>query len=132
MFKVTNFKSIRQGIIFLLTVILFIALTACTTTRNYPIKQRFEIITLADIPVAEEIKQTSRTTELASAHSFFSPKLNETDIAFKALNGKRKQSSYIEGYFSSLHIPPLYFQKSFVGREVKLVPLKSVVRRADQ
>ncbi|MDH5218860.1 MAG: hypothetical protein OEX19_14260 [Gammaproteobacteria bacterium] len=116
----------------LLTVILSIAFTACTTTRYYPIKQRFEIITLADIPVAEEIKQTSRTTELASAHSFFSPKLNETDIAFKALNGKAKPSSYIEGYFSSLHILPLYFQKSFVGREVELVPLKSAVRRADQ
>lgn len=131
MIKVANCKITRQRIVLLLTVILFIPLTACTSTRYYPIKQRFEIITLADIPVAEEIKQTSRTAELASAHSFFSPKLNETEITFKALNGKGRQSSYIEGYFSSLHILPLYFKKSFIGREVKLMPMQSGVGRTD-
>lgn len=130
MFKAAYLIVTSRRIVFLLIAILFLTLTACTTTRFYPIKQRYEIITLADIPVAEEVKQAARTTELASAHSFFSPKLNETDIAFKAVNGKGKRSSYIEGYFSSLHILPLYFQKSFIGREVELVPLKSAVRRA--
>ena len=132
MIKAVNSQTTKQRLVFLLSVIMFFILTSCTTTRYYPIKQRYEIITLADIPVAEEIKHNSRTTELASEHSFFSPKLNETDIAFKTLNGRKKQSGYVEGYFSSLHIIPLYFRKSFIGREVELRPLKSTAQRKDQ
>ena len=120
--RLEDSQTYECKIILYFALLTLFPLMACTTTSYHPIKQRYEIITLADIPIGVEIKQTSKASSLASEHSFFTPKLNETHIAFDALNGKAERSTYIEGYFRSLQIPILYFQKDFIGRKVVLTP----------
>lgn len=104
----------------ILSLIFITLFPACTSIQYYPITQRYNVITLAEIPVSEKIKHRSSVKQLAKQNAFFSDTVEHSKLTIMALQETSGPNTYVEGHYRSLHIPILFFQRAFYGNEVEL------------